>query len=84
MTEKVVYPIPIFKKLKKWGYEKSLKVDPLYAEDFIKQQQSNRIFLKGQIFSAKACLRIKLFSPQNCMKEYIIFELYLSQNIDQN
>ena len=51
---------------------------------FSNNNKRNRIVLKGQIFSAKACLRIKLFSPQHCMKEYIIFELYLSQNIDQN
>ena len=36
LIEKISYPIPAFKKLREWGDKKSLKGDPLFAEDIIK------------------------------------------------
>ena len=59
--------------MREWGYEKSLKGDPLFAEDFIKA-----IDATGRPKLRKNMSKNKLFSSHHCMKEYLIFELYLS------
>ena len=62
-----------------WGYKKSLKGDPLFAEDFIKATD-----VTGRPKLRKNMSANKLFSSHYCMKAYLIFKLYLSQIIDQN
>ena len=71
--------ISTFKKLREWGYKKSLKGDPLFAEDFVKTTD-----VTGRPKLCKNMSTDKLFSPCYCMKGYLIFELYLCQIIDQN